>query len=176
MTPRIRPAGPADIGTLDAGLRALSVALGHDHRAGIAELTEAGFGREPAFVGLLAEVRAEPTSTEAGAEGVAEAGAELAGVALISPLFSTTRGAAGVYVSDLWVAADWRGRRLGVRLLAASRDEGARRWGARFLRLGVGAQNAAARGFYARLGFTATTDETMMTLTGARLAALEGET
>jgi predicted GNAT family acetyltransferase len=94
---------------------------------------------------------------------------------LLSPLFSTTRGAAGVYVSDLWVAAGTGGadgwasvcwRRRGTKALA--------RWGARFLRLGVAQDNAAARAFYERLGFTATTDETMMTLTGAALAALEG--
>ena len=153
----IRRAGPDDLGTLDAGLRALSLELGHEHRAGIGELTEAGLGEHPAFVGLLAE-----------------AGTDLVGVALLSPLFSTTRGAAGVYVSDLWIAAGWRGRRLGERLLAAARDEGSGRWGARFLRLGVAQDNAAARAFYERLGFAATTDETMMTVTGPALAALEG--
>ncbi len=156
-TIRIRRAGADDLGTLDAGLRALSAELGHEHRAGIAELTEAGLAPHPAFVGLLAEGHGD-----------------LAGVALMSPLFSTTRGAAGVYVSDLWVAEGWRRRQLGERLLAVARDEGAALWGARFLRLGVAQDNAQARAFYERLGFTATTDETMMTLTGARLAALEG--
>ena len=154
---RIRLAGPDDLPMLDAGLRALSADLGHDHRAGLAELHLAGFGAHPAFLGLLAE----------------DAGA-LAGVALCSPLFSTTRGAAGVHVSDLWVAAGWRGQGLGVRLLAAARDEGAARWGAGFLRLGVAPGNAHARAFYDRLGFTPAMDETMMTLTGAPLAALEG--
>ncbi len=155
---RIRRAGADDLGALDAGLRALSADLGHDHRAGIAALAEAGLGEHPAFIGLLAE-----------AEG------ELAGVALLSPLFSTTRGAAGVHVSDLWVAEGWRGQGLGARLLAAARDEGRARWGAGFLRLGVATDNARARAFYDRLGFTPMTDETMMTLTGAPLAALEGD-
>jgi ribosomal protein S18 acetylase RimI-like enzyme len=155
--PRIRRAGPGDIATLDTGLRALSDALGHSHQAGRDALREAGFGPHPAFVGLLAE---------------ADDG--LVGVALFSPLFSTVRGAAGIYVSDLWVAEAWRGRRLGAHLLAGARDEGAALWGARFLRLGVGHDNARARAFYERLGFTATTDETTFTLTGAALAALEG--
>ncbi len=157
MALSIRVAGPADLPALDAGLRALSELLGHTHRAGPADLAAAGFGPHPAFVGLLAED-----------------GPDLAGVALLSPLFSTTRGSAGVYVSDLWVAAPWRGRRLGERLLAAARNEAAARWGARFLRLGVALDNPRARAFYDRLGFQPTTDETMMTATGPALTALEG--
>lgn len=154
---RIRRAGPADMAALDTSLRALSADLGHTHRADVAALTEAGFGSHPAFVGLLAEA----------APGVV-------GAALVSPLFSTVRGAAGAYVSDLWVAEDWRGKGLGEHLLAAARDEGAALWRARFLRLGVAPGNARARAFYDRLGFVAMTDETTMTLTGAPLAALEG--
>jgi ribosomal protein S18 acetylase RimI-like enzyme len=153
----IRCAAPDDLAQLDCGLRALSDELGHDHLAGIDDLAAAGFGPHPAFVALLAE-----------AEG------ELVGLAVCSPLFSTVRGAAGVYVSDLWVSAAWRGQRLGERLLAEVRTQAAARWRARFLRLGVGSENHRARAFYERLGFTPTTDETMMTLTGAALAALEG--
>jgi ribosomal protein S18 acetylase RimI-like enzyme len=157
QTPRIRRAGIDDMAALDAGLRALSADLGHTHRAGVAELADAALAPHPPFVGLLAEA----------APGVV-------GVALLSPLFSTVRGAAGAYVSDLWVARDWRGRRLGEHLLAAARDTGATLWRARFLRLGVAHDNARARAFYDRLGFSAMTDETMMTLTGEPLAALEG--
>jgi ribosomal protein S18 acetylase RimI-like enzyme len=157
MPVQIRRAGPDDVNALDAGLRALSADLGHVHRATTAELRDACLGPHPAVIGLLAE-----------AEG------RTAGVALFSPLFSTVRGAAGAYVSDLWVAEDWRGRGLGEPLLAAVRDEGATLWRARFLRLGVAPDNKRARAFYGRLGFTAALDETMMTLTGDGLAALKG--
>lgn len=45
---------------------------------------------------------------------------------MFSPLFATTRGMAGAYVSDLWVAEPWHGARLGQWLLAAVRDAAAR--------------------------------------------------
>ena len=95
-----------------------------------------------------------------------------AGVALWSPFLSTTRGATGAYVSDLWVAGDQRGSGLGMRLLAAVRDAAATEFGAVFLRLAVYDDNAAARRFYDRLGFQPKPDEIWLTLEGPALEAL----
>jgi GNAT superfamily N-acetyltransferase len=156
VTATIRRAGRGDVEALDAGLRALSAALGDAHRATAADLLRDGFGPRPAFAALIAETQ----------------GLLPAGVALFSPLYSTTRGGAGAYVSDLWVAEALRGAGLGARLLAAARDEAAALWGARFLRLGVYARTPRARAFYDRLGFAESPDERYLTLAGPALDAL----
>lgn len=158
----IRRAEVADAARLNAALRALSAELGDHHRATDAALAAAGFGPAPAFGALLA-LRDE-----------AAAGAAVAGAAVFSPLYSTTRGAAGAYVSDLWVAADVRGSGLGPRLIAAVRDEARGRWGARFIRLAVYGDNVRALTFYERIGFAARAGEVAMILEGAALEAIGG--
>lgn len=150
MATVIRPATKADLARLDAALRALSADLGDRHRATVADLRAAGFGPLPAFRALLA------------LDGDATLGA-----AVFSPLYSTTRGCPGAYVSDLWVAAAARGTGLGARLLAAVRDEAQALWSAGFLRLAVYADNPRAVTFYERLGFAPRSGETSMILEGA---------
>lgn len=132
----IAPAGPADMNALAVALTALSSDLGDTHRATADDIARACLGPDPACHGLLAR-----------------AGAEVAGAALVSPLFSTTQGAAGVHVSDLWVAPAFRGRKLGQSLLREAAMLGARRWQARFLKLAVYTDNTRALDFYDRLGF-----------------------
>lgn len=151
----LRRAWPEDAAGLNAGLRALSQSMGDMHRADDGQIARALGGACQAVL--------------------AEAGDDLAGAALFSPLFSTTRGMAGAYVSDLWVGPGWRGAGLGQRLLAAVRDEAAHEWDAGFLRLGVYADNAGARRLYARLGFVEAANEHYLTLSGPALAALKGE-
>lgn len=152
----IRLATSADLDDLDAALRALSRALGDRHRMDALQLGQLLFGPCPAAAAVLAR-----------AEGVSPAGA-----ALFSPVVSTSRGMAGAWISDLWVADGLRGRGLGVALLRAIRDEAARSWGAGFLRLGVYARTQRARAFYDRLGFAAAPGEVQLTLEGAAFAAL----
>jgi len=148
----IRTAEPQDVPALNRALAALSADMGDIHRATDQDLLEAGFGVSPAFAALLAE-----------------SGQELVGVAVFSPLYSTTRGHAGAYVSDLWVASSMRGQQLGPKLLAAVRDHARRDWGAGFIRLGVYAGNGRARAFYDRLGFELLTEATFLTLAGKAL-------
>lgn len=155
----IRLAGASDAARLNAALRALSDDLDDTHRATDADIAGAGFGHDPAFRALLAF--REDT---------------VVGVALFSPLYSTTQGRAGAYVSDLWVAQSARGSRLGPRLLAAVRDEAKARWGAGFIRLAVYADNPRAVAFYERMGFAARTGEVGMILEGAALGAIGGGT
>lgn len=154
----IRPAEAGDVELLDAALRALSGDLGDTHVATAADLREAGFGPRPAFRALLALQ-----------------GGGAVGVAVFSPLYSTTRGVPGAYVSDLWVAASARGAGLGQRLLAAVRDEARALWGAGFLRLAVHEDNARALAFYERIGFRTRTGEIGMLLEGEALER-KGET
>lgn len=152
----MRHATPADAARLNGALRQLSETMGDTHRASDAQIAQA-LAPGGACLALLAE-----------------SGEALVGAALFSPLFSTARGMAGVYVSDLWVDAAQRGAGLGPRLLAGVRDAGARLWGAGFVRLGVYDDNTRARAFYDRLGFAHAPDEHYLTLSGAALAALKG--
>lgn len=149
----IRKAGRADVPALHTALRQLSSDMGDKHRAGDADIAAAGFGAVAVFHALLAE------SPEGG----------VVGVAVYSPLFSTTRGMAGAYLSDLWVADVVRGGGLGVRLLAMVRDQARADWGAGFLRLAVYAANPRAVAFYRRLGFSTMVGDITMTLEGAAL-------
>lgn len=153
----IRPAGEGDIGLLDAALRALSVDLGDTHVAGAGCLRAAGFGEGGAFGAMLALRGDRPV-----------------GAALFTPIFSTTLGGPGAYVSDLWVAAGERGAGLGQRILAAAGAEARNRWGAGFIRLSVYADNPRAIAFYRRLGFALREGETGLILSGEGFATLGG--
>ncbi len=85
---------------------------------------------------------------------LAERAGEAVGMVLFYPDYSTQRGEPGVYVQDLFVDAGCRGLGVGRGLLAqAVLAAGA--WGGRYMTLGVGPANAAARAFYAGLGFRA---------------------
>ncbi|MCI5078058.1 GNAT family N-acetyltransferase [Oricola sp.] len=154
----IRRAGPDDAERLNAALAHLSKDIGDDHGGTAALLREAGFGDNPAFRALLAE-----------------AGEEIVGAALYSPVFSTVRAGAGVYVSDLWVSETTRGKGLGQRLLRAVAYDADAVWNARFLKLVVYDDNERARSFYDRLGFAASTGETTLTLDADGLANLKGK-
>ncbi|MDJ0932674.1 MAG: GNAT family N-acetyltransferase [Breoghania sp.] len=91
---------------------------------------------------------------------------------MASPLFSTTNAGVGLYVTDLWVAAATRGYELGRRLLAAALEEADKEWTVRFLELAVYQDNAKARTFYDRLGFSQFADEIFLTLKGPALENL----
>ncbi len=153
----IRRAGPDDVDALDRALRQLSHDMGDTHLASADDLRAAGFGVNPSFRAVIAE-----------------AADETAGIAVYSPLFSTKRGSAGIYVSDLWVSGTARGGGLGRRLLAAALSDGEAVWGARFIKLSVYHDNPRAFAFYDRLGFVESSDERAMVLEGAALKALEG--
>jgi ribosomal protein S18 acetylase RimI-like enzyme len=152
----IRNAVAEDTERLNMALRHLSEHIGDTHAATPDLLREAGFGTNPSFRGQLAE-----------ADGT------VVGAALYSPVFSTVRAGAGVYVSDLWVAPSARGQGLGRRLLNAIADDAATVWSVRFLKLVVYDDNAEARAFYDRLGFSAAQGETTLTLGEAGLTALK---
>ncbi len=136
-----------DLALLDQALRALSADLGDAHLAGPDLLGKALFSDCPSAHALLALD-----------------GDRLCGAALFSPTFSTVRGAAGVYVSDLWVDPVIRGLGLGRRLLAAVGARAAKLWAADWLTLAVYDHSTASRRFYDRLGFVPQTGATVMKL------------
>lgn len=83
---------------------------------------------------------------------VAEEEGRLLGACLGLMTFSTWRGAPGLYVVDLFVLPEARGRNVGLDLLRCSARRFAKR-GARFIKLEVDETNTGAERFYARLGF-----------------------
>ena len=89
---------------------------------------------------------------------VAEEGGQLLGACLGLMTFSTWRGAPGLYVVDLFVVPEARGRNVGLDLLRASARRFAR-LGAQFIKLEVDETNAGAERFYARLGFAKKTED-----------------
>lgn len=100
-------------------------------------LTRFGFGENALFHSLIATFEGQPC-----------------GLAMYSPVFSTNMGTPGVYVSDLWVAAEQRKLGLGQRLLAQVADAAQREFTAGYMTLTVYADNPQAGDFYRRLGFT----------------------
>lgn len=76
----------------------------------------------------------------------------LLGACLSLMTYSTWRGHRGIYVVDLFVAPEARGRNIGVELLQLAAKRG-RAKGARFIKLEVDVSNEGAARFYDRMGF-----------------------
>jgi len=144
-----------DVPAIHAMLRALSETLDKADaiRSTEADIERFGFGSSPAFETMLARRAGKPV-----------------GLALFFFEFSTWRGRPGVYVQDLYVAAEMRGTGLGRRLLEAVAARAAMR-DAVYMRLSVHAGNDEGAGFYERLGFDAP-DEQILVLEGDEFAAM----
>ena len=146
--PVIRPYRPADYSGVLRGMRDLQDherAL-HPSRRAAAEVAEAYLAR------LLQRV-----ADRAGAIFVAEAAGAVIGfiacyIKNTESLIETASFSRYGFVSDLDVAAAWRGRRLAQRLLASAEQHLAQH-GVTRLRTGVLAANTAAQRAYARYGF-----------------------
>jgi ribosomal protein S18 acetylase RimI-like enzyme len=94
---------------------------------------------------------------------VAEENGRLLGACLGLMTFSTWRGAPGLYVVDLFVLPEARGRSVGEALLRAAARRFAKR-GAEFIKLEVDETNTGAERFYARLGFIKKTEDRLHVL------------
>jgi ribosomal protein S18 acetylase RimI-like enzyme len=94
---------------------------------------------------------------------VAEGNGRLTGACLGLMTYSTWRGARGLYVVDLFVLPEARGRNIGQALLRASARRFAAR-GAQFIKLEVDEGNSGAGRFYARLGFAKKTEDRLRIL------------
>jgi ribosomal protein S18 acetylase RimI-like enzyme len=132
----IRPATQSDIANIHAGLVGIADTVGEAHKmtSTLDDLRRFGFGENPAFSTLIAEIEQE-----------------FAGMCLYFPIFSSWMGRPGVYVQDLFVEKRFRGLKIGERLLhrvaALSKAQGGV-----YLRLSVDTDNHAAQSFYRRLG------------------------
>lgn len=104
---------------------------------------------------------------------VAEDDGRLVGACLGLMTFSTWRGAPGLYVVDLFVLPEARGRNVGLDLLRCSARRFAER-GAAFIKLEVDETNTGAERFYARLGFNKKTEDRLHILEQDRFQAFVG--
>ena len=132
----IRPARPEDGEVLANLVRELAVyeKLEHRARATPDDFRRHLFGPRPAAEAALAEVASQPV-----------------GFALWFSTFSTFRGQPGLYLEDLFVRPDFRGRGIGKALLAAVARLAVER-GCGWLAWSVLDWNAPAIGFYHALG------------------------
>ena len=106
---------------------------------------------------------------------VAREGERLLGACLSLMTFSTWRGQRGLYVVDLFVNPEARGRNVGLKLLRLAASRGRDR-GAQFIKLEVDTGNDGAARFYDRLGFKRKDEDRLFILEQDGLAAfLEGE-
>jgi len=151
----VRLAIPEDAGTIFALIRELAAfeELLHEVRATEADIRRDGFGPQPRFECLLADLRDEPV-----------------GFALFFHSYSTFEGRAGLYLEDIYVRPSARGRGVGRALMRALAQAALERGCARF-ELSVLHWNPA-RHFYDELGFTQMTDWLPYRLTGEALARL----
>jgi len=155
----IRPATPADIPEILALIRELAE---YEHEpynalATHADLLRDGFGPTPRFHALIAEVGHAP-----------------AGFALYFHNYSTWRGHAGIYLEDLYVSPEHRGKGIGKALLtrvaAIAVAEGCPRY-----EWAVLDWNQPSIDFYHSLGAVMKSEWKGMQVSGEALAALAAQ-
>jgi len=154
----VRMAEPADAATILALIRELAEfeELLHEVRATEADIRRDGFGAQPRFECLVADLQNESV-----------------GFALFFHNYSTFEGRAGLYLEDIYVRPSARGRGAGRALLRALARTALERDCAR-VELSVLHWNPA-RDFYGELGFTQMADWRPYRLTGRALARLAEE-
>ncbi|HEV2027510.1 MAG TPA: GNAT family N-acetyltransferase [Candidatus Dormibacteraeota bacterium] len=159
MTSRIRPAEAADVPVIAELIRGLATFEKLDDQVSMTEerLAENLFGQHRYAETLLAEDDGTPV-----------------GFALFFHNFSTFLGLPGVYLEDLFVIPEYRGRGIGRALLrelarlAVERGCGRLEWS-------VLDWNSDAIGFYERLGARPNSEWTVYRLTGEALTSLGRE-
>lgn len=157
----VRPAVESDAETVAKLVRELAVyeRLEEFARATADDFRKHLFGPRPAAEAIVA---------------VAEATAEPVGFALFFTTFSTFRGQPGVYLEDVFVKPEWRGRGVGKRLLAAVARRAVDR-GCGRLEWAVLDWNESAIGFYRSLGAGPLDEWTTFRLHEEALAALAAQ-
>jgi len=154
----IRPATPADVETILGFIKGLAAFEREPDavQATLDDLLRDGFGKQPKFEVLIAELDDEPV-----------------GFALFFPTYSTWEGRPGIYLEDLFVAEHARGQGLGRKLMAALAAIAVAR-GCRRLELSVLHWNPT-REFYHHLGMAHMQEWLPYRLAGEALQALAAE-
>ena len=152
----VRVAAPGDVALVHGLMRGLAVyeKLEHALVSTEADLSEALFGAHPAAEAIVAEIEGTPV-----------------GFALFFRTYSTFVGKPGLYLEDLFVLPEARGKGAGKALLARLAAITVERGYAR-LEWAVLNWNEAAIGFYKSLGAVPMDEWTVYRLTGTALQAL----
>ena len=153
----VRSATRDDIATVVGMANAFNATLGKpDDRYSVARLSELVFGKD-AFVHIL----------------VASAVSRVRGYATYHRAFDPFLAAPALWLADLYVQPEWRGRGFGAALMAGLASE-VLKSGAESLWWGVDRDNEAGQRFYRRLGATDINDSIFVlqasVLTGLALA------
>jgi GNAT superfamily N-acetyltransferase len=158
-TSRIRSAAPADVKLILGLIRELAEyeKLAHQVVATEADIRDSLFGPRPAAECLIAEFEGAP-----------------AGFALFFHNFSTFLGKPGVYLEDLYVKPELRGKGIGRKLLAHLAQLAVARGCGRF-EWAVLDWNEPAIGFYRSIGARMLDDWKINRLTGEALERLAAE-
>ena len=153
---RVRVATPGDVALVHGLMRGLAVyeKLEHALVSTEADLAEALFGAHPAAEAIVAEIDGTPV-----------------GFALFFRTYSTFVGRPGLYLEDLFVLPEARGKGAGKALLARLAAITVERGYAR-LEWAVLNWNEPAIGFYQSLGAVPMDEWTVYRLTGTALQAL----
>jgi GNAT superfamily N-acetyltransferase len=155
---KIRFTVPADVPTLLALIRELAIYEKKRHKAvvTVADLLRDLFGPQPKFRALIAEWNGNP-----------------AGYATFFYFYSTFEGRAALFLEDLFVLDEFRGKRIGQALLSAvaklAVDEGC--FG---LRWEVLDRNRPAIEFYEKLGATFLNERKAVAFEGEALRRVAG--
>jgi GNAT superfamily N-acetyltransferase len=158
-TCRIRPAAPADVPLILSLIRELAEyeKLAHEVKATEVDLKTALFGARPHAECVIAELGGKPV-----------------GFALFFHNFSTFLAKPGIYLEDLYVKQEVRGKGVGRALLAHLASLALRRGCGRF-EWAVLDWNAPAIKFYQSLGAKMMEDWKINRLTGKALEKLAAE-
>ena len=156
---RIEPATESDISLILSFIKGLAQYEGLAHEVVATEdnLRESLFGPQASTEAVIAYSATEPV-----------------GFAVFFHNYSTFLGRSGLYLEDLFVLPEWRGRGLGrilmgyVARIAVARDCGRLEWS-------VLDWNEPAIGFYQALGARPMDEWTTYSLTGEALEQLSGE-
>lgn len=152
----VRLAGKADAAAIHGLVVELARARGVPEKvvSSPADIARDGFGDDPAFEALIAELDGKPV-----------------GLCLFFGSYSTWRGRRGIYVQDLVVLDAARSLGVGRRLLAETAALAKARGGS-YLRLSVDDDNLRAQRFYQRTGLRHSTPEQIYVLENDDLTAL----
>jgi ribosomal protein S18 acetylase RimI-like enzyme len=147
-------------------------------RAGQEDAVAAMIRQLPKDLGIDAVPKITGESLRAAADlihvAVADDSGLLLGCCVWMPVYSTWRGAKGVYICDLYVMQHARGKRIGERLVHYVAKQ-AKAMGATYLRLEVDADNQRASEFYEHFGFVKKVEDQNHFMEQDALDALAGE-